>query len=130
MICIGVPVVRPLYKGFINKLISRATRSTSGYKKQAPDPPYGLKTFGGSPMPGASQWQATDGKEAATDRMKGHFTNTKAVGGKSMPDNTSDEEILGEYRAEVKNDAVDGGEGISSRRWLGREVNTSIHKKK
>lgn len=131
MICIGVPVVRPLYKGFINKLISRATRSTSGYKKQAPGPRYGLKTFGGSTMPGASRLQAetTDREEgdedskAATKRLKemklgmnGPFTPTEAVGGRSMPDNRSDEEILGEeYRVEVDTDDAEdgGGEGIS-----------------
>ncbi|KAK4171451.1 hypothetical protein QBC36DRAFT_366486 [Triangularia setosa] len=82
MICIGVPVIRPLYKDFINKL-SRATRSTSGYKKQAPSR-YGLKTFGGSTMPGASRRE--ENSEAAKKRLE------------EMPNNRSDEEILREYR--------------------------------
>lgn len=77
-------------------------------------------------MPGASRLQAetTDREEgdedskAATKRLKemklgmnGPFTPTEAVGGRSMPDNRSDEEILGEeYRVEVDtDDAEDGG---------------------
>ncbi|KAK4641122.1 hypothetical protein QC761_609580 [Podospora bellae-mahoneyi] len=128
MICIGVPVVRPLYKGFIDKLTSRATRSTSGYKKQS-GPRYGLKTFGGSTMPGASRWHAetTDGEEGddkakkaeqRTRQLKmgvnGPFTHTKAVGGRTMPANTSDEEILGQEYRQNMTDNVEDGSGRGS----------------
>ncbi|KAK0744867.1 hypothetical protein B0T21DRAFT_380984 [Apiosordaria backusii] len=126
MICIGVPVVRPLYKGFLDKLTSRGSRGgTSGYQKQTPNGPrYGLKTIGGSTMPRGSRWDtdATDTEvddeqaKAAKERLKemklgmnGPFSHAKAVGGRSMPDNRSDEEILGEeYRAEVNNNKTGG----------------------
>ncbi|KAK4203783.1 hypothetical protein QBC40DRAFT_315478, partial [Triangularia verruculosa] len=98
MICIGLLIILPLYKDFINNLISRATRSTSGYKKQAPGPQYGLRTFGGSTMPGASrrQTETTDGEEGDPKRLKM----------RSMPDNRSDQEILGEEEVDT-DDAAD-----------------------
>ena len=115
MICIGIPVCRPLYKRFLDKLTSR---DSSGYKKQGdslqtPAPSYGLRTFGGSPMPNRSGWNsAKDGKSqgSVTDNdaadfqsvklgIDGPFTEARAVGGRSVPDNNSDEDILGdEYR--------------------------------
>ncbi|KXX75860.1 hypothetical protein MMYC01_207351 [Madurella mycetomatis] len=72
MICIGIPVCRPLYKRFLDKLSSNGTGS-GGYKKYSADggrsgggPRYGLRTFGGSTMPGSSRWEPEG--ETARDR--------------------------------------------------------------
>jgi hypothetical protein len=81
MICIGIPVCRPLYKRFLDKLTSFGTQS-GGYKKQSGSgggrrgagvdskntgPRYGLRTFGGSTMPGASRWEPEGDTERERD---------------------------------------------------------------
>lgn len=75
MICIGIPVCRPLYKRWLEKLSTYRSRSgtaSSGYQRQqhkdqngegSDGPRYGLRTFGGGTMPGASQWRPQTGGE-------------------------------------------------------------------
>jgi len=128
MICIGIPVCRPLYKRFLDKV---GSRDASGYVKQPPSGPrYGLKTFGGSTMPGRG-WEGDEAGGASKSQtssasrtirgdhngegsgssftdvklgINGPFVDTRAVaGGKGgariEDDNSSEEEILGdEYR--------------------------------
>ncbi|KAK4194408.1 hypothetical protein QBC40DRAFT_34878 [Triangularia verruculosa] len=130
MICIGIPVVRPLYKGFLEKLSSNA-RSTSGYKKQTRSGQrYGLKTIGGSTMPGASRLESEatdvegdDGDTKANKQrlkemklgMNGPYSHSEAVGGRSVPVNESDEEILGEvYRTEMNKTGGDVEDGLGN----------------
>ncbi|KAK3940295.1 hypothetical protein QBC46DRAFT_127916 [Diplogelasinospora grovesii] len=118
MICIGIPVCRPLYKRFLDRLLSKGN---SGYQKQGASngPRFGLRTFGGSAMP--NRWESNaDGKSqvshttSGTDNgpggsganngsftdvklgINGPFTETRAMAGRVAPDNHSDEEILGE----------------------------------
>lgn len=79
--------------------------------------------MGGAPCLEGVRWQAetTDGEEG-DDRAKkaeertrqlkmgvnGPFTHTKAVGGRTMPANRSDEEMLGqEYRENMADDVED-----------------------
>ncbi|KAL2020442.1 hypothetical protein VTK56DRAFT_8408 [Thermocarpiscus australiensis] len=78
MICIGIPVCRPLYRRFLDRVLTSRSRSMSGYKKQASSgPPLGLRTFGGSILRGASRWKseaegdATDGVSDADANGKG-----------------------------------------------------------
>lgn len=59
MVCIGIPVCRPLYKRWLEKFASNLSGTNSGYKKHGSSsrgPRYGLRTIGGSTMPGATQW--------------------------------------------------------------------------
>ncbi len=81
MVCIGIPVCRPLYKRWIDKLLTSCSKSASGasscwkqQKQQGADgsnkpagPVYGLRTFGGSTMPGASQFrpETTEGETSS-----------------------------------------------------------------
>ncbi|KAK1954532.1 hypothetical protein LY78DRAFT_742318 [Colletotrichum sublineola] len=50
MVCIGIPVCRPLYKGWINKLSSRGGSNPGAYTKNLADSnsAFGLKTIGGT----------------------------------------------------------------------------------
>ena len=79
MICIGIPVCRPLYKRWMDKVLTYRSKSASGasaYRKQQKGgdgsnkpsgPVYGFRTFGGSTMPGASQFrpEATEGETSS-----------------------------------------------------------------
>ncbi|KAH8666576.1 hypothetical protein BX600DRAFT_497366 [Xylariales sp. PMI_506] len=47
MICIGIPTCRPMYKDFLDKLISG---NASEYQRQEDEPSYALRTFGGSTL--------------------------------------------------------------------------------
>jgi hypothetical protein len=80
MVCIGIPICRPLYKQWLDRLFTYGSGNGSGgYKKQSGDPSgasgqrrgprYGLRTFGGSTMPGASQWrpETTEGETSGSD---------------------------------------------------------------
>ncbi len=113
MICIGIPVCRPLYK----QVLSRYTTHSTGYQKQGAGPRYGLRTFGGGTMPGApkrsgadsesnNKSQAGEGDGSSFRNVKlginGPFTHTSAVAGRvELGDNHSEEEILDEtYRAQ------------------------------
>jgi hypothetical protein len=90
MICIGIPVCRPLYKCWLEKLFGtfRSTRSASGYRKQQQQGKsggsgqrYGLRTFGGGTMPVPSQWQpdTNDGEPTSDGDSE---TGTKGGGHK------------------------------------------------
>ncbi|KAK3353365.1 hypothetical protein B0T25DRAFT_607625 [Lasiosphaeria hispida] len=123
MICIGIPVIRPLYKQALDRMFSGDT--SRGYQKQGAagdetgsnNRGYGLRTIGGSAMPGGRSKKGdetdTDGKSQQTSRadgdgssfrdvklgINGPFTDARAVAGRAAPDDNSDEEILGdEYR--------------------------------
>ena len=78
MICIGIPVCRPLYKHYLDRLTSQ--NNSGGYKRHGGDgggggssshhagPRYVLRTFGGSTMPGANEdtkWSSDERDEAA-----------------------------------------------------------------
>ncbi|KAJ4409992.1 hypothetical protein N0V85_004023 [Neurospora sp. IMI 360204] len=58
MICIGIPVCRPLYKSFFNKIISSRNGTSRGYQKQSggggATGHVGLRTIGGGAIPGRS----------------------------------------------------------------------------
>ncbi|GAB1319258.1 Integral membrane protein pth11 [Madurella fahalii] len=96
MICIGIPVCRPLYKRFLDKISTNGTGS-GGYKKHSVGggrsgrsgggPRYGLRTFGGSTMPGASTWEPEgetvrdrDGDDAGSDRTGSSGDEAKGGG--------------------------------------------------
>ncbi|KAK4149178.1 hypothetical protein C8A00DRAFT_47148 [Chaetomidium leptoderma] len=78
MICIGIPVCRPLYKRWLDKLSTNRSGGASGYRKQeqgqqsgSNNRPFGMQTFGGGAMPGAAQppWrpETTEGESSGDD---------------------------------------------------------------
>ncbi|OHW95981.1 hypothetical protein CSPAE12_05368 [Colletotrichum incanum] len=67
MICIAIPVCRPLYKQCINKWTSR---DASGYKPQREGRGFALKTIGGSSIP------PNGNSNAATDNSPHTTTNS------------------------------------------------------
>lgn len=107
MICIGIPVCRPLYKQYLDKLTSNDQSKgadVSGGPNRSHEHP--LRTFGGTTMHRLDD-DATDAYSrkniSSTDRkigVKGPFNQSYAVGGRQQsPNNSSDEEILGpEFR--------------------------------
>ncbi|KAK3389998.1 hypothetical protein B0H63DRAFT_106289 [Podospora didyma] len=131
LICIGIPVCRPLYKGMFRRFWPEGGSSNGGgYKKQSGgnDSSYVLRTIGGGavgldgkPIPknhraGGATNNSTVNKSGNRDRdgatddslsftdvklgVNGPFTRTTVGRGRkgSIADNTSDEEILDEYR--------------------------------
>ncbi|KAJ4184480.1 hypothetical protein NW759_017023 [Fusarium solani] len=104
MVCIGIPVCRPLYKRYLEKWTSR---DASRYHPQNGEAiPYPLRTFGGStlrPRQGGN-YDLGDlsrgGDPIALEERKlglrDPFTKSYAMGGSRVRgDNQSDEEILG-----------------------------------
>ena len=124
MICIGIPVCRPLYKQYLDKWTSRD--ASKNYQQQrSGGRSYPLRTFGGSTMPGdvderdadvkdqaaSSDHSLTGGDSVTTaDRklgLNGPFTKSYAMGGERVTgDNQSDEEILGpDFRRSQRQEA-------------------------
>ena len=105
MICIGIPVCRPLYKDYLDKLTSndRSKGADVSGRKRTHD--YPLRTFGGSTMQRLEE-DASDPYDSSTignsERkigVKGPFSQSYAVGGRQGSANNSDDEILGpEFR--------------------------------
>ncbi|KAH8657362.1 hypothetical protein BGZ61DRAFT_371278 [Ilyonectria robusta] len=101
MICIGIPVCRPLYKRYLDKWTSR---DASKYQEQIEGGgSYPLRTFGGSTLrPGQANKDddTLDDRDSITKEERklgigGPFTKSYAVGGgRIRGDNQSDEEIL------------------------------------
>lgn len=101
MICIGIPVCRPLYKRYLDKWTSR---DASKYQEQIEGGgSHPLRTFGGSTLrPGQVDKDDDnfDDRDSITREERklgigGPFTKSYAVGGgRVCGDNQSDEEIL------------------------------------
>lgn len=122
LICIGIPVCRPLYKRAFRRLFGEI--SSAGYHKQSGDGSnsHPLRTIGGGligvdgkPLPKKKQASTNNnsGADGADDEdlsfsdvkvgVNGPFTRTTVGRGRrnSVAGNTSDEEILDEYRRNV-----------------------------
>ncbi|KAH7121707.1 hypothetical protein EDB81DRAFT_861572 [Dactylonectria macrodidyma] len=120
MICIGIPVCRPLYKRYLDKLTSR---DTGKYREQNDGGSYPLRTFGGSTLqagPGQKEEDASDGGDSITKAERklgfgGPFTKAYAMGGERVRgDNQSDEEILGpDFRRSQRADLARQDKGIT-----------------
>ncbi|RKK16516.1 hypothetical protein BFJ66_g15770 [Fusarium oxysporum f. sp. cepae] len=100
MICIGIPVCRPLYKKYLSK---RSSRNSSKYREQNSGAPYPLQTIGGSTMYPA-QVQKKDStseasvKEYERDGVGSLYTKNKIFtkgAERGYGENQSEEEILG-----------------------------------
>ncbi|KAM0547822.1 hypothetical protein ACHAPJ_010168 [Fusarium lateritium] len=129
MICIGIPVCRPLYKKYIEKWTSR---DASKYRDRSGS--YPLQTIGGSNMNGGpvnkdDDTSDADGSIRETERklgMAGPFTKTRVyskTGERVRDDNQSDKEILGpEYRRNQREDIESQDRGIR----VTYEVTTSM----
>ncbi|KAI1880833.1 hypothetical protein JX265_001073 [Neoarthrinium moseri] len=106
MICIGIPVCRPLYKTFLDRLNSSIG---SGYAKSssAAAPPLALHTFGGTTMRNnyvkADDFEAPQKDPHSLNSYTGQSTGITKPFPKSyavatanvLPHNPSEEEILG-----------------------------------
>ncbi|KAM0335134.1 hypothetical protein ACHAQA_000174 [Verticillium albo-atrum] len=121
MICIGIPVCRPLYKKYLDKWTSR---DASKYQHHSEGRSFPLRTFGGSTMPGgggqskdAPSEGSINGAESVSmsDRklgLSGPYTKSYALGGggRVPGDDQSEEEILGpDYRQSLKAGGGTGG---------------------
>ncbi|CAF3575415.1 unnamed protein product [Fusarium graminearum] len=101
MICIGIPICRPLYKQYLDELTSR---DASKYQEQSDGRSHPLKTFGGSTLrPGQiNKDDSSDGDSIKeTERklgIRGPFNKARAYAmhdERVCDDNQSDEQILG-----------------------------------
>lgn len=101
MICIAVPVCRPLYNRFLDRLTSRGTGSYQRQNGSGQSPGFALHTFGGSTLLPRGGGQKPPGEggaggRPAFGRQKLGSSSTYAVAiGTRQDDNRSDEEILG-----------------------------------
>jgi hypothetical protein len=112
MVCIGIPVCRPLYKCWLDKFFStfHSTRSTSGYRKQQQQGKsggsgqrYALRTFGGATIPGPSQRRAdtndgepsSDGESETGTRVGVHKDGYSGTDKDSQKQSAFDELALG-----------------------------------
>ncbi|KAF6785191.1 hypothetical protein CSOJ01_15634 [Colletotrichum sojae] len=99
MVCIGIPIARPLYKRYLDKLTSR---DTSKYRHQSEAASYGLRTFGGSTMHPGKGKDGGETSDSGSDPVPkklglgGSFTKAYAVGGKPhvRGDDESEDSIL------------------------------------
>lgn len=106
MICIAVPVCRPLYNRFLDKFTSRGTGSYERQNGSAQGPVFALHTFGGSTLlPRGGQRAAgkrrtspggDSDEQPSLGVQKMGSTSTYAIAlGTRHDENHSDEEILG-----------------------------------
>jgi hypothetical protein len=120
LICIGIPVCRPLYKRMFQRMLGES--SSGGYHKQSAgaDSSMMLRTIGGGvvgpdgypiakkpPASGNTTDREGDGLSFTDIKLRadGPFTRTvvgsgsgKSAGRQNDQDNASDEEILDEYK--------------------------------
>ncbi|KAK8018824.1 hypothetical protein PG991_008014 [Apiospora marii] len=101
MICIGIPVCRPLYKRLLNQLTSS---DGSKYKKRDEEcDAFAMHTFGGSTLKprDSSALDAAAGRNDVVKATVGGAFNRPYIssGGGSAADNTSEESILGRSTA-------------------------------
>lgn len=96
MICIGIPVCRPLYKNFLDRLLS----GVPSRNERPSHTPLGLYTIGGSAMPSGGRSAGRDGKPPAVVRQgSARPTRAEKASGNADGNNPegheqSDEEIL------------------------------------
>ncbi|KAK3294502.1 uncharacterized protein B0H64DRAFT_188895 [Chaetomium fimeti] len=92
MVCIGIPICRPLYKQWLDRMLSYGYGSgvgSGGYQKQKgrsgednSHRGYGLRTFGGGTMPGrAHQAGSHPNNNAAGDSSSDIISDTDSKGG-------------------------------------------------
>lgn len=111
MICIAVPVCRPLYNRFLDKFTSRGTGSYERQNGSGQSPGFALHTFGGStllPRGGGGKRDTgkrrtspggDSGEQLSLGEQKMGSTSTYAIAiGTRQDENHSDEEILGAER--------------------------------
>lgn len=127
MICIAVPVCRPLYNRFLDKFTSRGTGGS--YERQngsGQSPGFALHTFGGStllPRGGAGQRVAgkrlrkspggDSDEQPSLGEQKMGSTSTYAIAiGTRQDENHSDEEILGAEERNLGGLGQPGGNAI------------------
>ncbi|KAH6985377.1 hypothetical protein EDB80DRAFT_821903 [Ilyonectria destructans] len=100
MVCIGIPICRPLYKKYIDKMSSKDDSKYNGNSGAG----YRLKSFGPSMLYHENRTHSGDPSITDEERgivagksmgLKDPYTTTYAIGGRFPADNQSEEEILG-----------------------------------
>ncbi|KAK2000578.1 hypothetical protein LX36DRAFT_418290 [Colletotrichum falcatum] len=133
MVCIGIPVCRPLYKGWINKLSSRGGSNSGTYTKNLADSnsAFGLKTIGGTDytVRVGNKTPDVDLNGTAVRSGKGANGGTTRSMGKAYGDDNSVDSILGpdERHSQGRNMDNDGystedGQGGTQNIWVKSEV--------
>ncbi|KAH7312592.1 hypothetical protein B0I35DRAFT_59363 [Stachybotrys elegans] len=110
MICISIPVCRPLYKKYIDKLTS--TGGSKGHDNP-PSHDMPLRTFGGSTMHRLPEEASGPGYNIANSTHKlGSSSKTYALARAAKEPNSSDEEILGPEYRHLRGKQTEEGNGI------------------
>lgn len=104
MVCIGIPICRPLYKTFLEQLISQITQGSSYQNAESGEHhQFAMHTFGGStlkprPTPfGSGDHVESGGQDCYADPCMGLRTATKIFTvsvGRRAEEEASDEEAL------------------------------------
>lgn len=129
LICIGIPVCRPLYKKYLDKITSRNTSSQYDKMSGGPMP---LRTIGGSEIPGAvsgmglstSRAEKADGPPPVDEdklRSDSSFGRGGDLFRESLGGNSDEETLAEAYRQ--RQSPVDDDAGIR----VTREVRVSRH---
>lgn len=133
MVCIGIPVCRPLYKKYFRKW---TTRNSSNYPEHNSGASYPLRTIGGGIIPAKRADKSGSGDTSDThDKIMREHERKLGIGsslsrtkvypkadGRFHSDDQSEEEILGpEFRRSQMLDLEAQGGGTQ----LKREITTS-----
>ncbi|KAK1973974.1 hypothetical protein LZ30DRAFT_609350 [Colletotrichum cereale] len=133
MVCIGIPVCRPLYKGWLNKLSSRGGSTPGAYTKDLADSNngFGLRTIGGTDYSVRVGNKTPDVNLTSPTGRSGKRVNedpTRSIG-RAYGDDNSVDSILGpdDRHAQVRNMDADGysseeGKGGPQNIWVKSEV--------
>lgn len=99
LICVGIPVCLPLWTRLFRKL--QGKRNSNGPPNQRPQndvvgEPIGLKTFGGSPMPGAKGSKGKNKDKSITSSLFSRLTTISTLhkGHDNLSDGQSEQVIL------------------------------------
>merc|ERR1712000_483207 len=98
MICIGIPVCRPLYKGYLDRWTSHKTSSRyenlNGPQLNAGQVP--LHTIGGSDLPGGSKASCSKGSskgDSHTEQYEGEIFDSDSGMWKAESNGVSEEDV-------------------------------------
>ncbi|GKT47865.1 uncharacterized protein ColSpa_08046 [Colletotrichum spaethianum] len=133
MVCIGVPVCRPLFKGWFNKFSSRGGSNPGAYTKDLADSNggFGLKTIGGTDYSvrvgmKTPDMNLTSASGRSGEGVKGDPNRSM---GRVYGDDNSVDSILGpdDRHGQVRNTDTDGyssedGKGGLQNIWVKSEV--------
>ncbi|OHW92146.1 hypothetical protein CSPAE12_09156 [Colletotrichum incanum] len=133
MVCIGIPVCRPLFKGWLNKFSSRGGSNPGAYTKDlaGSNSGFGLRTIGGTDYSVRVGMKTPDVNMTSTAGRSGEGSNGDPISsmGRVYGDDNSVDSILGpeDRHGQVRNTDIDGysseeGKGGTQNIWVKSEV--------